>query len=256
MDDTQKFRRWFWILLDVLLAGIVVNLVFFVMPAIKRFGESLAPVRTITVSAEGKTFVVPDIARTSFSVVSEGVSPTTITTENNKKICAAIDFVKGKGIDSKDVQTSGYNLSPRYEYDKNKRTTFISGYTLTQTVDIKIRDFSKIAEIIGGLPSLGINQIGGLSFTVDDPEKFLTEARKEAFEKARAKASAIVSLGGARLGRVITVGESSGGFQPPMYARSEAKLGLGGAADMAPLPSIEPGSQEVQLTVSITYALQ
>ncbi|KKW16299.1 MAG: 26 kDa periplasmic immunogenic protein [Parcubacteria group bacterium GW2011_GWA1_50_14] len=254
-NDNVKFKKYFWILLDILLAGIVVNLLFFVMPAIKRFGESLAPVRTITVSAEGKTFIVPDIARTSFSVVSEGVSPTTITTENNKKISAAIDFVKGKGIDSKDVQTSGYNLSPRYEYDKNKRTTFISGYTLTQTVDIKIRDFSKIAEIIGGLPSLGINQIGGLTFTVDDPEKFLTEARKEAFEKARAKASAIVSLSGARLGRVITVGESSGGFQP-IYARSEAKFGLGGAADMAPLPSIEPGSQEVQLTVSITYALQ
>src|SRR3989338_5474441 len=108
-----KFKKYFWILLDILLAGIVVNLLFFVMPAIKRFGESLAPVRTITVSAEGKTFIVPDIARTSFSVVSEGVSPTTITTENNKKISAAIDFVKGKGIDSKDVQTSGYNLSPR-----------------------------------------------------------------------------------------------------------------------------------------------
>ncbi|MEK7181402.1 MAG: hypothetical protein AAB738_03685, partial [Patescibacteria group bacterium] len=60
--DNLKAKKYFWIFLDILLAGLIINVFFFVMPTLDRVGESQAPIRTISVNAEGKTTVKPDIA--------------------------------------------------------------------------------------------------------------------------------------------------------------------------------------------------
>ncbi|MEK7193399.1 MAG: SIMPL domain-containing protein [Patescibacteria group bacterium] len=253
--DTNKLKTYFWGVLDLVLAAFFINLVFFVMPTVQKLGDSFQPVRTISVSAEGKAFVIPDIAETSFSVVSRGQDPAQLADMNNKKITSAINFVKSQGIDAKDIKTAGYYLSPDYQYTPETQRSIITGYTLTQTVSVRIHDFSKIAAILGGLPPLGINQIGGLNFTVDEPEKFLAEARADAFKKARAKAISLVAQNGVRLGKVINIGESQGGGPMPYYAKSLDGRG-GAAAPEIALPTIEPGQQELNLQVSVTYAIE
>ncbi len=190
----------------------------------KKYTDSLMPIRTITVSAEGKTTVSPDIAKLSFSVISEGANPKTLAENNNKKMTAAIDFVKSKGIDEKDIKTTQYDLAPRYEYDEKTKKTFISGYTLTQTVLVKIRDLNKTAEVLGGLPPLGINQISSISFEIDEPEKYLSDARDKAFDKAKEKAMAMAEKNGVKLGRVINFYE----YQPIPYYEQVRTWGVGG----------------------------
>jgi uncharacterized protein YggE len=125
--EIDKVKNYFWIVFTLLLAGLLLNLVFFVMPMLQKLGDSFMPVRTITVSAEGKTTVAPDLAQFSFSVVTQGKDPSQIVDENNKKVSAAINFVKSQGVDAKDIKTSGYNLSPDYRYDENIRRSFIVG---------------------------------------------------------------------------------------------------------------------------------
>lgn len=252
--QVDKLKTSFWFLLNLVLAALFLNIVFAVIPTVKKFGESLQPVRTISVSAEGKTIVSPDLAQTSFSVISRGQDPERLTDENNQKVSAAIEFVKSEGIDAKDIRTSGYNLSPDYEYDEKTRRSFIVGYTLTQTVRLKIRDFSKVAKVIGGLPPLGVNQIGGITFTVDDPEKFLAEARAEAFRRAQAKAKVIASQNGVRLKKVINVSEFGGPSPIPYFDRYAE--GLGGGDLKASLPTIEPGSEELRVQVNLTYSIE
>src|SRR3989344_2566436 len=185
----------------VFLAIVLIYSLFF-GPA-KKVSDSLMPAKTITVSAEGKVMASPDIARISFSVVSEGANPKTLADRNNEKINKAIDFIKSQGIDEKDIKTTQYNLSPRYEYDEKTKKTFISGYTLTQTVSIKIRDLKKVGDILAGLPPLGINQIGSISFEIDDEEKYLAEARSIAFDKAKEKAKEMAEKNNVRLGQVL-----------------------------------------------------
>ena len=237
----------------MLLAGLFVNLVLFVMPMLQKLGDSFMPIRTITVSAEGKTTVAPDLAQFSFSVVTQGKDPDQIVDENNKKVSAAIEFVKSRGIEAKDIKTSGYNLSPDYQYDEDLRRSFIVGYTITQSVNVKVRDFDKLPKVLSGLTPVGVNQISGISFTVEDPEKFMREARKIAFERAKAKAQSMASQNGVRLGKVVNINEF-GGYPPPIpyFGRVEA-LGKGG--DIAP-PTIEPGTEEITVQVSVTYALR
>jgi len=233
-----------------LLAGVIVYSLFW-GPA-KKFGDSLFPAKTVTISAEGKVIVSPDIAKISFSVVSEGPNAEKIADENNKKMNSVIDFVKSQGIDEKDIKTTQYNLNPRYEYDERTRKSWISGYTLTQTILVKIRDLAKVGKILGGLPELGINQIGSISFEVDEPEKYLAEARDKAFDKAREKAKEMAEKNGVRLGKIINFSEYQGREPIPYYETFNKEI----AAPAATLPSIQPGSQEVTVQVSVTYEIK
>jgi uncharacterized protein len=132
-------------------------------------------------------------------------------------------------------------------------TPRIIGYTLTQTVLVKVRDLEKVPAIVGGLPSRGINQIEQISFDIDDHDRYLNDARAEAFRKARAKADAMAKANGVRVRKVVTFSENTGGFPIP-YLRAEA-LGGGGDFGGAP-PQIEPGTQDVTVQVSVTYEIR
>ena len=250
-DNSIKIKN---IVIVGFLIFLVVAIVYSVFwgPA-KRYMDSLYTARTISVSAEGKVEASPDTANFSFSVVSESSSSETISADNINKMNAAIEFIKSKGIDEKDIKTTGYNLSPKYEYNKDKKQTFISGYTLTQTVSVKVRDLTKVAEVLGGLPGLGVNNISDISFTIDDSEQYLTQARNQAFEKAKIKASQMASVNGVALGGIINFSE----YQSSAYYYKGAALGMGGGeAASIPVPQIQPGTQEINVQVNITYALK
>jgi len=250
-DDTKLKNQAIVAFLGFLTLVVVYSL--FWGPA-RKYADSLTPAKTITTSAEGKAMASPDIAKVSFSVVSEGFNPDKIAEENNKKMNKAIDFAKSQGIEEKDIATSQYNLSPSYEYDEKTRRTFISGYRLTQTALIKIRNLEKTGKILAGLPDLGINQIDSISFDIDEPERYLAEARDKAFSKAREKAGEMASKNGVKLGKVVGFSEYQGG---PVVRYQEVKtLDFGGAEPAPVIPQIQPGIQEVIVNVSIIYEIR
>ncbi len=253
-NNFENIKTIFWALFTLLVAVAIINVVFFVMPLLSKWANSFYPSRTIIISAEGKTTAGPDLADISFSVVSQGGNPDTLASNNNDKMNAVLQFVKSQGIADADVKTTNYNLAPNYEYDKNPQRNYISGYTLTQTVDVKVRDLSKVASVVGGLAPLGVNQIGNVNFTFADQEKYLAIARADAFSKAKEKAQEMAAEAGVSLGRVISVSEY--GTPPvPIYANAERALGVGGAV-AASVPTIEPGTQDITDQVSIVYEIR
>lgn len=249
-----SLKTCFWALMDLVLVALLFVGVYSVV-AMKHYKESLYPSRTISVSAEGKTVVTPDIASFSFSVVSEGKDAVKISADNVKKMNSAIDYIKSQGIDAKDVKTAGYSLAPRYEYDENTRKTFISGYTITQTVFVKVRDFSKIGGVLSYLPSLGINQISSLSFEVENQDAYLNVARQEAFDKAYAKAKSMAKQNKVKIEKVLTFYESNYPIYRTKYA-ADSLMEMGGAASSIAPATIEPGSQEVTVNVTVTYEIE
>ncbi len=250
--DADQLKKGFWSLLDLFLLVAVVGLVFSVFPAVQQYRDSLSSASVLSVSAEGKTTVSPDLAEVSFSVVSRGFNPQDLADLNNRKMSAVIANIKSQGVGDKDVKTTGYDLSPDYRYDPTTQRDFITGYTLTQTIFVKIRDLTKVATVLGGVTPLGVNQIGGIIFTVDNPDAALVAARADAIDKAKKKASQIATVSGARLGRLLNVSEYQ---QPRPYYDKSAVLGMGGGAPVA-APTIEPGIQEVTVSASLTYELK
>ncbi|MBI2514821.1 SIMPL domain-containing protein [Candidatus Wolfebacteria bacterium] len=237
--------------------GLVILYSAFWGPA-KKFGDSFSSARTVTVSASGKVTAEPDLARVNFAVVTEGADPESVVEKNNQKANAAINFVKTKGIAKEDIETVQYQLSPRYEYDESARKSFLNGYTLNQRISLKIHDLKnnlkKLTEILAGLAPLGVNEIGSISFEVEEPEKYLSEARNQALARAGEKAEAMAKALGVRLGRIISWSEYGGRPPIPYY---EGGLGGGGSIiQRATAPSIEPGTQEVITEVSVTYEIR
>lgn len=211
--------------------------------------------RTITVQGEGELTVRPDIAIVNLSVLEQGASVADVTLAGNEKMAEVVAFLKGLGIDEEDITTTNYWLNPDYRYPERGGEPQIVGYTLNQNVRVKVRDLTEVEDVIDGAVQAGVNQTGQLSFEIDDDSEARANAREEAFADAREKAEAMVQAAGVRLGRVVTFSESGGFYDPiPYYART----GLGGdmAVAESAAPAIEPGSQDVTVSVSVTYEIE
>lgn len=214
---------------------------------------------SFSTSAEGKVVAIPNIVQFSFSVITQGgVNLQDTQSENTNKANAAIAFVKSKRIDAKDITTQGYNIEPRYQYfDCSGRQNSVCppyeivGYTITQSVLVKVRDFYKIGDLLSGVVQNGANTVSQLNFTVEDPLEFENQAREKAITKAKDKAKSIAKAGGFRLGKLLSINEGS--YYPmPMFSTAEAK----GGASSAPSPTIEPGSYDVTINVTLTYEIK
>lgn len=216
---------------------------------------------TFTVSGEGEAVGIPDTGEISFSVTTEGNELAAAQEENTKKMNDIIEFLKGAGIAEADIKTTGYNVNPRYQYFPCTaavcRPAQISGFTIMQTAQVKVRDISKSGEITAGAVSRGANGVTGPNFVVDDQTKVQDEARAEAIEKAKAKAETIAKQSGFKLGKLLNVSENGDPGMPYYdYSTIEGKNLAMGAAQSSPNPTLMPGSQEVKMSVSLTYSIR
>ena len=193
---------------------------------------------------------IPDVAQFSFGLITQGDKDIAgLQKENTNKINKIISFIKESGVDKKDIETLQYNLEPRYQnYSCPVRNleaglpcppSEIIGYSISQSVSVKVRDFNKIGSILAGVAQNGANNISQLSFTIDEPFKVESEAREKAIAQAKSKALSIAKAGGFRLGRLLSINEDNIGI--PRYYALEASAS----------PSIEPGSQEVKININL-----
>lgn len=228
---------------------------------VKVYSDSVSPLnmRSFSVSGEGEVMAVPDIATFNFGVISQGgLGIEALQNDNSSKVNSAIDFLKSNGIDDQDIKTQNYNLYPRYERDQcvygmpcNFSDPKIIGYTINQTIDVKIRDFSKIGDVLAGVVKNGANSVSNISFDIDDQDALQNEARDKAIVKAQAKAKEIAKSAGFKVGKLISINE---GYSPQSY-KAVSGMGIGGSFEDAS-PSIEPGSQEVIVSIFLVYEIK
>lgn len=213
---------------------------------------------TITVSDTGEIYAKPDLALTTFSVITEAKTVAQALEENTKKTNAVIDFVKAQEVEEKDVKTTSFNIYPRYEYQKVETEIYpyppgkrvLVGYEVTQSLEVKIRDMTKIGDIIQGATDAGANQVGDLQFTIDKQDELKAQARAQAIEKAKTKAKELASQLGVNLVRITNFSENS--VIPYFHGLKEA-LPMGAGEEV---PQIEIGENKIEVTVSITYEIR
>lgn len=228
---------------------------------VMSYSKSVDPssFRDFSVSGDGKAVGVPDVAQVTFSVITEGGKDIgKLQQENTAKVNAINAFVKEQGIGDKDIRTQGYSIDPRYQYFSCPTSggacppAEIVGYTINQSVQVKIRDFTKIGILLSGMVEKGANSVSQLTFAIDDPTGVQNDARAEAIVKARQKAQGLASAGGFRLGKLLSIEESLSmpAYPYPVYERA---MGMGGGGVA---PSIEPGSQEISVSVTLRYEIK
>lgn len=240
-----------------------VVLVFTAVAYVYQYGRSVNqvyPNRTFTVDGEAKMETATDVATFTASVVTEGEKNiTNIQKQNVEKMNTINAFVKEQGIEKEDLQTSQYALVPRYTYPNCTGQSlcpqpFISGYTLTQTLSIKVRNMESLGAILSGIVEKGANSISGISFEVDDDTDAKNQARTEAIKNAEKKARDIAKASGFRVGKLVSLYEDPGNTpEIPSYGGMNTD-----AAQMQAkaAPLIESGSKSGVVRMNLTYEIK
>jgi uncharacterized protein YggE len=153
-----------------------------------------------------------------------------------------IAAVRSAGVAKGDVKTQDVSVSPSYE-DEGR----INGYSARNSVLVTIRDLSKAGAVLDAASNAGANEVYGPTLSRSDEDALQARALRDAVSNARMKAEALADAAGVSLGRVTAITEGfSGGPQP--YYDSAVRL----KAEAAP---IEPGTQDTQATVTVTFAI-
>ncbi|MFA6355269.1 MAG: SIMPL domain-containing protein [Candidatus Paceibacterota bacterium] len=225
-------------------------------------GRTNQPVNTITVSGTGEVSAVSDIASLYINLNKEGKTAKEAQDLLNVEITKTLKYLEDQKIALKDIKSEYGGLNPKYSYEQPVCNTYscptrdpkIIGYTATQSITVKVRVVDTASEIRTGLADIGVTDISGPTFSIDDEEGFKDKARSKAILDAKEKAKTLAGELGVKLGHVVSFNENNGGGYP-MYKSNSMMLDsvTGGAASAPILPK---GENKIISDVSITYEIK
>lgn len=270
-EGSKRVSKWSAISLMLLSLFLLVKVItdFKRLPNV---GREIYPQSTIMVSGTGEAYAIPDVATFNFSVTETGVTVKQAQEKADAKINKTLSAVRESGVEDKDIKTTGYNVYPKYEWNQtpcpvsanvNGATypcgggkNVLTGYEVSQNITVKVRDTEKVGDLVTKVGSVGVSNISGVEFTVDDRDKYVAEAREQAIKEAKEKAKVLAKQLGVRLGKIMYYNEN-GNY--PIYGFAEGK---GGGADIA-VSSVAPrvaelptGETKITSDISITYELK
>ncbi len=260
LEALIKATKWVRLMAATALGVLALFLLALTISAFGNIGSSDYPTKTITVEGTGKAATIPDIATVDFSVTETAATVTEAQGRATEKTNAALAAVKKLGIDDKDVKTVAYNVYPQYANTPCyggicPNTNKITGYQVSQSVEVKVRDTAKAGDVLQALGTLEVQGISGPNFMVDDDKDQKSEARAEAIKNARAKAEELAKELGVHLGKVVSYNENGGAY-PLYYEGAYGKGGMAMDAQVAPAPSLPTGQAETSVTVSVTFEIR
>ena len=225
------------------LAAAVVTATWFAAPALAQ----TVPPPAISVTGEATVSVAPDQAQIDGGVTSDAKTAREASEANNAAMGKVLLALKGAGIEEKDTQTSRLSLQPQYAPNRTG-TSPITGYRASNPVTIRLRDVTKVANVIDVLVGAGANDIGGINFTVSQPSKHLDEAREKAVADARRKAEIFARAAGVTLGEPLSISEETGAPAPLFRGKMAAPMAAG-----AP---VAQGEETLSVSVNVSWAIK
>jgi uncharacterized protein YggE len=209
----------------------------------------------ISVAGEGEASVAPDMALLSLAVVRNAKTAAAALSANSAAMTEVLASLRSSGIADRDIQTSNFSIQPQYQQSEPKNGVMpapvVVGYEVSNMLQLRVRDLTKLGGLIDSSVKLGVNQGGQISFTNDKPDVVLTDARKAAVADAMAKAKTLTEAAGVKLGRVLEISENTA--QPPMPA---PMMRMSAAKQMAADVPVAAGENSYSVTVNVTFALE
>ena len=204
----------------------------------------------LSVSAEASAKRVPDVATISTGVVTQAADANAAMRANAVQMDKVMAAIKAAGIAERDVQTSGINLNPQYKYVENAPPSIV-GYQASNTVNVKVRDLSKLGKVLDAFVEQGANQVNGPSFEVDKPDEAYDEARVAALKKAQARAQTYADALGLKVRRIVSISEGGASFPRPMPMMRAMAADAGFAKET----SVSPGETTLSVNIDVVFEL-
>lgn len=207
---------------------------------------------TLNLNVSSEIKKAPDIATISAGVVTSSRTAKTAMDDNARKMSAAFAALKAAGIADRDMQTSGIQLAPQYDYSTSTRPK-ITGYQATNRLTLRLRKLETIGPVLDALVAQGINEVNGPTFGIENPEAELDKARTEAMTTAMRRAELYARASGMRVKRVLTINES-GGYQPPQpMPMMMARVAM---ADSQAETPVAPGEVTLSIQLNVQFELE
>jgi uncharacterized protein YggE len=210
------------------------------LPLLAGAAESAAADSSVTVSGSATADAVPDTASTSFGVTTQAATASAALAQNSAEAARVIAAVKAAGVAAKDIRTQAVSLQPR----TSETGEAILGYTASNSIAVTVRELERLGAVIDAAVAAGANTVDGPSLTRGDTDALYRAALKSAIADARTKAEALAEAAKRSLGAVQSIAEGSAPQPLPVIAK-----------DAATAVPIEPGTQQIQATVTVTFAL-
>jgi uncharacterized protein YggE len=210
------------------------------------------PRRQITVSGQGEVGARPDLAQVTAGVVSQAETAREALDTNSAATAAVIAVFKGEEIEPRDIETANFSLQPVYVYPQSRdgvqEPPRVVGYTVSNSVTVRVRDLGKLGTVLDKAVSAGANTINGVAFQVSKQSELLDDARSAAVKDALRKANLYAAAAGAKLGKVVAISEDVGGSSLPQPAMRMDTRALGAVP-------MEAGEQRLAVAVAVTVEL-
>jgi uncharacterized protein len=262
--ENNFLPRWLVNGLGGLLIAFVALLVVQQSYNFNQLVKNQKPANTISVSGESKVNATPDLATVDLGVMTNTSTATDAKNQNDTKVNQIIAFVKQQGIAASDIKTQQLNLYPQQSYGGimipggQPSAPKITGYQAQQTVEIKVhgvdKDQSVLEKVLDGAVNNGANEVDGVNLSIENPDSLQQQAQTLAIAAAKTKAQALAQASGLTLGKVVSVSENSGGYPGPIPYALNSAMGMGEAKSVA--PDIQPGSQEIDETMTVVFEVK
>ena len=209
-------------------------------------GEEPAP--SITVIGSGAASGPSDTAEVNAGVVTQAATAAQALGQNSAAMEQVLKALTALGIADRDIHTTNVSIVPLRAPPQTGRQqpSPVVGYEVTNQVRVKVRNLATLGRLLDTLVSQGANALGGIALSIADPAPLLEQARIKAIADARQKAQVYAAAAGVKLGRVLFIRDTTPGLPRPMAARAMASAAV----------PIAPGEQELEVSVSVTYALE
>jgi uncharacterized protein YggE len=200
----------------------------------------------ISVTGEATVSVPPDLAQVDAGVTSDAKTAREASDANSAAMSKVLLALKSAGIEQKDYQTSRLSLQPEYAPNRQGPSPVV-GYRASNRVTIRVRDVTKVANVIDTLVGAGANDIGGINFMVSQASKLLDDARTQAVADARRKAEIYAKAAGATLGAPLSISEEGAAPRPVFRAKMVAEMAAAAVAQ---------GEETLSVTVNVSWAIK
>jgi uncharacterized protein YggE len=204
----------------------------------------------VVVAGLGKVSGTPDVLRVQLGVEVRRADVSAALKDANTVQSRVREALRGDGVDPKDMQTADVSLYPAYT---NKGAP--NGYTVNQSLIVKLRDLTHAGKAIGDAVVAGGNaaRVQGVSFALEDNAALLEKARDAAYGEAKKKADRYAQLSGRSLGQVELISEEVPQDPQPMpYARSALSAGVAQSSDVP----LDAGQSQVSVSVTVRWSLR
>lgn len=217
-------------------------------------GDDEPPPR-ILVTGQGSIDLAPDMAVLGLTVTREAVTARKALDANSAAMKKVLAALKAEGIAERDLQTANFSIQPRYVYPQptasgERKPRRIVGYTVRNSLTVRIRDIDNVGAILDKSVGLGVNEGGNIMFTNDDPSSAIGKARTLAVEDAVSKAKTLTKAAGVKTGRILEISEQSFPSHPMPIARAE--MAMARSADSVPMAT---GENTYRVNVNITFEI-